>query len=44
VAEGWPYWIAEAALTVVSTAYSLHVLRQKTHLWESLKRKFTKSA
>jgi O-antigen/teichoic acid export membrane protein len=43
VAEGWPYWIAEAALTVVSTAYSLHVLRQKTHLWESLKRKFTKS-
>ncbi len=44
VAEGWSYWIAEAALTVVSTAYSLHVLRQKTHLWESLKRKFTKSA
>ena len=44
VAEGWPYWIAEAALTVVSTAYSVHVLRQKTHLWESLKRKFTKSA
>lgn len=44
VAEGWPYWIAEAALTVVSTAYSLHVLRQKTHLWESLKRKFAKSA
>ena len=44
VAEGWPYWIAEAALTMVSTAYSLHVLRQKTHLWESLKRKFTKSA
>ena len=44
VAEGWSYWIAEAALTMVSTAYSLHVLRQKTHLWESLKRKFTKSA
>ena len=44
VAEGWSYWIAEAALTVVSTAYSVHVLRQKTHLWESLKRKFTKSA
>ena len=44
VAEGWPYWIAEAALTVISTAYSVHVLRQKTHLWESLKRKFTKSA
>ena len=44
VAEGWSYWIAEAALTMVSTAYSVHVLRQKTHLWESLKRKFTKSA
>ena len=44
VAEGWSYWIAEAALTMVSTAYSVHVLRQKIHLWESLKRKFTKSA
>ena len=44
VAEGWPYWIAETALTVVSTAYSVHVLHQKAHLWESLKRKFTKSA
>ena len=37
---GWSYWIAEAALTFVSTAYSIHVLRQKTHLWEALKRKF----
>ncbi len=44
VAEGWPYWIAEAALTLVSTAYSVHLLHQKTHLWESLKRKFMKSA
>ena len=40
MAEGWAYWTAEAALTVVSTAYSVYVLRQKTHLWESLKRRF----
>ena len=39
-AEEWTYWITEAALTLVSTAYSIHVLRKKTHLWESLKRKF----
>ena len=39
IAEGWTYWIAEAALTIVSTAYSVHILRQKTHLWESLKHK-----
>ena len=39
-ADGWLYWITEAALTLVSTAYSIHVLRQKTHLWEALKRKF----
>ena len=38
-ADGWTYWITEAALTVVSTAYSIHVLRQKTHLWQSLMRK-----
>lgn len=38
--DGWYYWIAEAALIVISTAYSIHILRQKTHLWESLKRKF----
>ena len=40
LAEGWPYWIAEAVLVVASTAYSVHILRQKTHLWEALKRKF----
>ncbi len=39
LAEGWTYWIVEAALTLVSTAYSVYVLRQKTHLWEALKRK-----
>lgn len=38
-AEGWLYWTTEAALTMVSTAYSVYVLRQKTHLWEALRRK-----
>lgn len=38
--DGWLYWITEAALVIASTAYSLHILRQKTHLWESLKRRF----
>ncbi len=37
--EGWSYWITEAALTIVSTAYSVYILRQKTRLWQSLKRK-----
>ena len=41
-AEGLHYWIAEAALTFISTAYSIAVLRQKTHLWEALRRKFVK--
>ncbi|MBQ9203058.1 MAG: oligosaccharide flippase family protein [Prevotella sp.] len=36
---GWGYWTAEAALAIVSTAYSVNILRQKTHLWESLKQK-----
>lgn len=38
--DGWLYWTTEAVLTIVSTAYSLHVLRSKTHLWQALKRKF----
>jgi O-antigen/teichoic acid export membrane protein len=42
--DGWAYWITEAALTLVSTAYSLYVLHQKTHLWEALMRKFSKIA
>lgn len=41
LAEGWLYWITEAALAIASTAYSVHILRQKTRLWESLKRKLT---
>ena len=42
--DGWAYWITEAALTLVSTAYSLYVLHQKAHLWEALMRKFSKIA
>ena len=33
------YWITEAVLIVTSTAYSIRILRQKTHLWEALKGK-----
>ena len=43
VCDGWMYWTAEAALAIASTAYSLNILRQKTRLWESLKRKLTRS-
>ena len=38
--DGWLYWIIEAALIIVSTAYSIHILRQKTRLWQALRRKF----
>lgn len=38
--EGKLYWITEAALILFSTAYSINILHQKTHLWEALKRKF----
>lgn len=38
--DGWIYWVSETALTIVSTAYSVYLLRQKTHLWESLMRRF----
>ena len=37
--DGLLYWIAEAALVVTSTAYSVSVLRKKTHLWERLRKK-----
>lgn len=39
--NGWAYWTAEAVLTLISTAYSVRVLRQKTRLWEALKRRLT---
>jgi len=34
--DGWQYWTTEAVLTLCSTAYSVYILRQKTHLWQSL--------
>jgi hypothetical protein len=34
--DGWLYWMTEAALAICSTAYSVYILRQKTHLWQSL--------
>lgn len=37
--EGWLYWTTEAALAIASTACSLYVLRKKTRLWQSLKRR-----
>ena len=40
--EGFAYWITEAVLTLVSTACSLYLLHQKTHLWEALMRKINK--
>ncbi len=38
--SGWLYWTTEAALVVASTAFSLHILRQKTRLWQSLTARF----
>lgn len=38
--DSWLYWITEAALILISTACSIYILRQKTHLWEALMRKF----
>lgn len=34
------YWMIEAALTFVSTAYSVTLLYRKTHLWQALTRRF----
>ena len=38
--DGFLYWSVGFVLVVLSVYYSLHILRQKTHLWESLTRKF----
>lgn len=38
--DGFLYWIIEAALILISTAYSIHILHQKTSLWEALTRRF----
>ena len=39
MADGPLYWITGAALTLVSTAYSVAILRQKTRLWERLRQR-----
>ena len=36
VSQPWVYWTAGILIGLVSTAVSLHILRQKTNLWESL--------
>ena len=41
--DGVTYWMIEAALTLISTAYSITILHQKTHLWEALTRRFRKN-
>ena len=38
--SGLAYWVAGLLLMLVSTFLSLHILRQKTHLWEALTRRF----
>ena len=39
--DGYVYWVFGLGLSLVSIMFSLLILRQKTHLWESLKRKFS---
>lgn len=41
--EGVYYWVIAPYLFLLSSIYSLHILRQKTHLWEALTRRFRKS-
>ena len=38
--SGLAYWVAGLLLMLASTFFSLHILRQKTHLWEALTRRF----
>ena len=37
--DGIAYWAVELAIVLVSGLYSLQILRSKTHLWNSLKKK-----
>ena len=38
--EGWLYWGLGALIALLSFCLSLYILRQKTHLWEALTRRF----
>ena len=39
---GIVYWIVELLVVLASGLYSLQILRQKTHLWQALTRRFRK--
>ena len=43
VLAGIVYWVVELMLVLASGLYSLQILRQKTHLWQALTRRFRKS-
>lgn len=38
-ATSWLYWVSGILVLLISAAVSLHILRQKTSLWEALKKK-----
>jgi len=40
--DGIVYWTVEFLLVLASCLYSLQILRQKTHLWQALTRRFRK--
>ena len=40
--SGVTYWLLGALLVAVSSLFSLQILRQKTHLWQALTRRFRK--
>ncbi|WP_028903630.1 oligosaccharide flippase family protein [Prevotella sp. P6B4] len=40
---GIVYWVVELLVVLASGLYSLQILRQKTHLWQALTRRFRKS-
>jgi O-antigen/teichoic acid export membrane protein len=40
--DGIVYWVVELLVVLASGLYSLQILRQKTHLWQALTRRFRK--
>ena len=42
--SGITYWLVGGLLILLSTCYSLHILRRKTHLWQALTRRLHKSS
>ena len=40
--DGIVYWVVEFFVVLASGLYSLQILRQKTHLWQALTRRFRK--